>query len=63
MKVRIIGNGTIKVILIPENDFDKHALTQMSNQEIESTLINQKFHLLDEEIPEGLILKNKNKTT
>ena len=59
MKVETIMNGTIKLVLIPENDLEKIALEMLSKTEVESTLINSQTAILSKVIQEGLVIQPK----
>lgn len=59
MKVETIMNGTIKLVLIPENDLEKIALEMISKTEVESTLINSQTAILNKVLQEGLVIQPK----
>jgi hypothetical protein len=49
-------NGTIKLVLIPENDIDKSVLEAVSKTEIEASIIENHTQILDKVIQEGMII-------
>lgn len=59
MKVELIMNGTVKIVLVPENDLEKVALDLLGKQEIESTVINSQTQILDKVVHDGLIVHSK----
>jgi hypothetical protein len=59
MKVETIMNGTIRLVLIPENELEKIALEMLSKNEVESTLINSQTAILSKVIQEGLVIQPK----
>jgi hypothetical protein len=59
MKVETIMNGTIRLVLIPENELEKIALEMISKTEIESTLINSQTAILNKVLQEGLVIQPK----
>jgi hypothetical protein len=59
MKVETIMNGTIRLVLIPENELEKIALEMLSKNEVESTLINSQTAILNKVLQEGLIIQPK----
>jgi hypothetical protein len=56
MKIELIMNGTIKLVLIPENDIDKSVLEAVSKTEIEASIIENHTQILDKVIQEGMII-------
>lgn len=56
MKVEIIMNGSLKLVLVPENDIDKSVLEAVSKTDIEASIIDQHTQILDKVIQEGLII-------
>jgi hypothetical protein len=56
MKTEVILNGTIKLVLIPENDLEKLALEQLSKNTLQPTVINGHTQILDKIVHEGIIL-------
>jgi hypothetical protein len=63
MKADVILNGSIRVVLIPENDMEKLALEQICKQEVDVTLIDKQTQILDKVIHDGLIVKPKTKSS
>jgi hypothetical protein len=61
MKVEIILNGSLKLVLMPENEIEKSVLAQMSKLEIESKLIESHTQILDKTVQDGLVIQSKNK--
>jgi hypothetical protein len=59
MKVETIMNGTIRLVLIPENELEKIALEMISKTEVESTLINSQTAILNKVLQEGLVIQPK----
>lgn len=63
MKADVILNGSIRVVLIPENDMEKLALEQICKLEVDATLIDKQTQILDKVIHDGLIIKPKTKSS
>lgn len=63
MKADVILNGSIRVVLIPENDMEKLALEQICKLEVDATLIDKQTQILDKVIHDGLIIKPKIKSS
>ena len=63
MKADVILNGSIRVVLIPENDMEKLALEQICKLEVDATLIDKQTQILDKVIHDGLIIKPKSKSS
>lgn len=59
MKVEILINGSVKLVLIPENEIDKSVLAALSKTEIDAKSIENHTQILDKVIQEGLILSTK----
>lgn len=60
MKAEIIKNGTLQIVLTPEDDLDRAALAMMSKSGgIESTIIDSQTQVLNKVIHEGLIISTK----
>jgi len=59
MKVELIVNGTVKVVLLPENDLEKLALENIGKTDIQPTVINSQIQILNKVVHEGLILEAK----
>lgn len=60
MKAEIIKNGTLQIVLTPEDDIDRAALAMMSKSGgIESTIIDSQTQVLNKVIHEGLIISTK----
>jgi hypothetical protein len=60
MKVKFAMNGSIKIILVPENATEEALVKDMAKSEIESHLTTQSMGMVEEVIPEGsLIIKTK----
>jgi len=60
MKAEIIKNGTLQIVLTPEDDIDRAALAMMSKSGgIESTIIDSQTQVLNKIIHEGLIISTK----
>ena len=60
MKAEIIKNGTLQIVLTPEDDLDRAALAMMSKSGgIESTIIDSQTQVLNKIIHEGLIISTK----
>ena len=56
MKVEIVMNGSVKLVLIPENDIDRSVVEAVSKTEIEASIIDQHTQILDRIIQEGMII-------
>lgn len=59
MKVELIMNGTVKVVMVPENDLEKIALNLLSKCDLQSTEINSQIQILDKIVHDGLIIQSK----
>ena len=57
MKADVIVNGSIRLVLIPENDLEKAALKQLSQGAIDGTIIDKQTQILDKVIHDGLVIK------
>ena len=60
MKADVILNGSIRIVLIPENDMEKLALTQICKSDVEATLIDKQTQILDKVIHDAMVIKPKN---
>jgi hypothetical protein len=65
MKAEILINdkGQVKVILICENELETLAVTTLSKVEVETSLINSATQILDKQIDNGLVIKQKSRNT
>jgi hypothetical protein len=59
MKVELIMNGTIKLVLIPENDLEKLGLELLTKSEIESTEMKGANQILDKVVHDAMIIQPK----
>lgn len=59
MKVELIMNGSVKVVMVPENELEKIALNLLSKCELQSTEINSQIQILDKIVHDGLIIQSK----
>ena len=59
MKVTLIVNGKNKIILIPENDFDRAMIKALKSNDLQATEIIQQTQIMDETITEGLMIETK----
>jgi hypothetical protein len=59
MKVEVIMNGTIKLVLIPENEIEKLALEMVGKSDLTPTAINGQTAILNKVLHEGLIIQPK----
>jgi hypothetical protein len=59
MKVELIMNGTVKVVMVPENELEKIALNLLSKSDLQSTEINSQIQILDKIVHDGLIIQSK----
>jgi hypothetical protein len=59
MKVEIIMNGTMKIVHIPENEFEELALSMLAKQEVEVTYVDRVTHILDKQVDKHLVIKSK----
>jgi hypothetical protein len=59
MKVELIMNGTVKVVMVPENELEKIALNLLSKCDLQSTEINSQIQILDKIVHDGLIIQSK----
>lgn len=63
MKVTLLVNGKNKIILIPENDFDRAMIKALKSNELTATEVNQQTQIMDEIITEGLMIESKKQKT
>jgi hypothetical protein len=63
MKAEILinGQGQVKIILITENELEILAIQMLSKVEVETSLINSVTQLLDKQIDNGLVIKQKSR--
>ena len=59
MKVELIMNGTVKLVMVPDNDLEKIALNLLSKCDLQSTEINSQTQILDKIVHDGLIIQSK----
>jgi hypothetical protein len=64
MKAEILINekGQVKIILVCENELEILAVQMLSKVEVETNLINSVTQLLDKQIDNGLVIKQKTRT-
>jgi hypothetical protein len=55
-------NGTIKLVLIPENEIDTLALSMLSKSEVEAQYIDKVVQILDKQVDKHLVIKPKSRT-
>jgi hypothetical protein len=65
MKAEILinGQGQVKVILICENELEILAVQMLSKVEVETNLINSVTQILDKQVDNGLVIKQKTRNT
>ena len=63
MKVEVLMNGTIKLVVIAENEIEIAILKQLSSSDVEATSIAQHTQILDKVIQDGLVIKTKSTRT
>lgn len=65
MKAEILINekGQVKLILICENDLETLAVTMLSKVDVETNLINSVTQILDKQVDNGLVIKQKSRNT
>lgn len=59
MKVEVIMNGTIKLVLVPENDLEKLAIEILTKSEIESIEMKGANQILDKVVHDAVIIQPK----
>jgi N-dimethylarginine dimethylaminohydrolase len=59
MKVEIIMNGTMKLVHIPENEFEELALSMLAKNEVEVMYIDRVTQILDKQVDKHLVIKSK----
>ena len=59
MKVEVLMNGSIKLVIIAENEIEIAILKQMSSSGVEATAITQHTQILDKVVQDGLVIKTK----
>jgi hypothetical protein len=59
MKVEIIMNGTMKIVHIPENEFEELALSMLAKQEVEVTYVDRVTQILNKQVDKHLVIKSK----
>ena len=63
MKVEVLMNGSIKLVIIAENDIEVAILKQLSAIGVEATAITQHTQILDKVVQDGLVIKTKSTRT
>ena len=63
MKVEVLMNGTIKLVIIAENEIEIAILKQLSSSDVEATSIAQHTQILDKVIQDALVIKTKSVRT
>jgi hypothetical protein len=56
MKVEILMNGTVKIVLIPENEIETAIVKQIAVGGVDATVITQHTQILDKVIQDGLVI-------
>lgn len=56
MKVEILMNGTVKIVLIPENEIETSIVKQVAAGGVDATIITQHTQILDKVIQDGLVI-------
>lgn len=59
MKVEVIMNGTVKLVLVPENDLEKLAIEVLTKADIESTEMKGANQILDKVVHDAVIIQPK----
>jgi hypothetical protein len=59
----INAQGQVKIILICENELEILAVQMLSKLEVETNLINSVTQMLDKQIDNGLVIKQKTRNT
>jgi hypothetical protein len=59
MKVEVLMNGSIKLVIIAENEIEIAILKQLSSSGVEATAIAQHTQILDKVVQDGLVIKTK----
>lgn len=63
MKAEVLMNGTIKLVVIAENEIEIAILKQLSSSDVEATSIAQHTQILDKVIQDDLVIKTKSTRT
>ena len=65
MKAEILINekGQVKIILVCENALETLAIQMLSKVDVETSLINSVTQILDKQIDNGLVIKQKTRNT
>lgn len=56
MRVEILMNGTVKIVLIPENEIETAIVKQVAAGGVDATVITQHTQILDKVIQDGLVI-------
>ncbi len=56
MKVEILMNGSVKIVLIPENDIETAIIKNVAAGGVQATIITQHTQILDKIIQDGLVI-------
>jgi hypothetical protein len=56
MRTEILMNGTIKIVIIPENEIEVAIVKQIAAGGIDATIITQHTQILDKVIQDGLVI-------
>lgn len=56
MRVEVLMNGTIKIVLIPENEIETAIVKQVAAGGVDATIITQHTQILDKVIQDGLVI-------
>ena len=65
MKAEIVINekGQVKIILVCESALETLAIQMLSKVDVETSLINSVTQILDKQIDNGLVIKQKTRNT
>lgn len=56
MRVEILMNGTVKIVIIPENEIETAIVKQVAAGGVDATIITQHTQILDKVIQDGLVI-------
>jgi hypothetical protein len=56
MRTEILMNGTIKIVIIPENEIEVAIVKQIAAGGVDATVITQHTQILDKVIQDGLVI-------
>lgn len=59
MKVTTVTNGSVKLVVIPENEMEEKLLEELTNQDNEIVVAKEGIRIVDKQFPHGVIIQKK----